>query len=286
MAIDALRIIGESINDSVPSTHQLYEAEDFDAIGELAHFQSENGASVIDVNVGSYSADVMRRAVEVVQRRSSLPLSIDTPDPELAEAGLLACDPGRGKPILNSISPLRVEMFELYDRVPFRPILLVSERRLPDGSGGPCHSAEETYEAALQLFELAKSRGIPNDDIFFDAGIAPLASDTEGNLPRLLASLEMIHNNPEMRGVHASVGLSNFTVMLPPKRKVDGSPVKSPLESAFLTLAMPLGLDYVIGSVKRNYRLLSDDDPAMCCVNEVLQLRGVQALKRVRSFYR
>ena len=96
----------------------------------------------------------------------------------------------------------------------------------------------------------------------------------------------MIHNNPEMRGVHASVGLSNFTVMLPPKRKVDGSPVKSPLESAFLTLAMPLGLDYVIGSVKRNYRLLSDDDPAMCCVNEVLQLRGVQALKRVRSFYR
>ena len=286
MAIDALRIIGESINDSVPSTHQLYEAEDFDAIGELAHFQSENGASVIDVNVGSRSADVMRRAVEVVQRRSPLPLSIDTPDPELAEAGLLACDTGRGKPILNSISPLRVEMFELYDRAPFRPIMLISERRLPDGSGGPCRNAEETYEAALQLFKLAKSRGIPNGDIFFDAGIAPLASDTEGNLPRLLATLEKIHNNPEMSGVHASVGLSNFTVMLPPKRKADGSPVKSPLESAFLTLAMPLGLDYVIGSVKRNYRLLTDDDPAMCCVNDVLKLRGVQALKRVRSFYR
>ena len=68
MAIDTLRIIGESINDSVPSTHQLYEAEDFDAIGDLAHFQSENGASAIDVNVGSRSADVMRRTVEVVQR--------------------------------------------------------------------------------------------------------------------------------------------------------------------------------------------------------------------------
>ena len=286
MAIDTLKIIGESINDSVPSTHQLYEAEDYDAIGELAHFQAENGASVIDVNVGSRTAEVMRRAVEVVQRRCSLPLSIDTPDRDLAEAGLLACDAGRGKPILNSISPLRVEMFEIYNQVPFRPILLISEQRLPDGSGGPCRSADETYGAALQLFEIAKSHGIPNEDIFFDAGIAPLASDTEGNLPRLLETLEKIHNTPEMRGVHASVGLSNFTVMLPPKRKADGSPVKSPLESAFLTLAMPLGLDYVIGSVKRNYRLLTGDDPAMCCVTDVLRLRGVQALKRVRSFYR
>ena len=52
------------------------------------------------------------------------------------------------------------------------------------------------------------------------------------------------------------MGLSNFTVMLPPKR-ADGSPVKGPLESAFLTKAMPLGLDMVIGSVKRNYELLA-----------------------------
>lgn len=286
MAIDTLHIIGESINDSVPSTRQLYEAEDYDAIGELAFFQTENGATVIDVNVGSRAPEVMRRAVEAVQSRSSLPLSIDTPDRELASAGLLACDLDRGKPILNSISPLRIEMFELYSLVPFRPILLISERRLPDGTGGPCRDADETYEAALQLFKIAKSYGIPNEDIFFDAGIAPLATDTEGNLSRLLASLEMIHNNSEMRGTHASVGLSNFTVMLPAKRKVDDSPVKSPLESAFLTLAMPLGLDYVIGSVKRNYRILANDDQAMSCVTDVLRLRGVEALKRVRSFYR
>ena len=43
--------------------------------------------------------------------------------------------------------------------------------------------------------------------------------------------------------------------MLPAKR-ANGEPVKGPLESAFLTTAMPLGLDMVIGSVKRNYELL------------------------------
>ena len=39
MAFDGLTIIGESINDSVPSTNALYEAGDFDGISELARFQ-------------------------------------------------------------------------------------------------------------------------------------------------------------------------------------------------------------------------------------------------------
>ena len=44
-----------------------------------------------------------------------------------------------------------------------------------------------------------------------------------------------------------------------------GEPVKGPLESAFLTRAMPLGLDMVIGSVKRKYDRLPPDHPAMKC---------------------
>ena len=81
-----------------------------------------------------------------------------------------------------------------------------------------------------------------------------------------------------------SVGLSNFTVMLPPKR-ADGSPVKGPLESAFLTKAMPLGLDMVIGSVKRNYELLPADHPAMQCLEDCIRAGGFDAIMRVREFY-
>ena len=80
------------------------------------------------------------------------------------------------------------------------------------------------------------------------------------------------------------MGLSNFTVMLPPKR-ADGSPVKSALESAFLTKAMPLGLDMVVGSVKRKYHLLEPDHPAMACLEECLKLSGFDVLMRVREFY-
>ena len=96
--------------------------------------------------------------------------------------------------------------------------------------------------------------------------------------------MELIHADRYFAGCHASVGLSNFTVMLPSKRP-DGSPVKGPLESAFLTKVMPLGLDMVIGSVKRNYELLAADHPAMVCLEECLKRKGFDVLMRVREFY-
>jgi hypothetical protein len=71
--------------------------------------------------------------------------------------------------------------------------------------------------------------------------------------------------------------------MLPPK-KSDGSPVKSPLESAYLTMAMPLGLRTIIGSVNRKYVLLKDDDPAMQCLKDVLKLQGVDIIMRVMMY--
>lgn len=286
MAFDGLTIIGESINDSVPSTNALYEAGDFDGISELARFQEDGGAKYIDVNVGVRSPETMTKAVKAVLASTHVPVSIDSPDYALAEAGLRAYDPSRGKPILNSISPLRTEMFNLYSITPFRPILLLTERIDESGESVPSRTVDDVYSAALFLFEKAKERGIENDDIIFDPGVSPIGSDSEGALGRLVGALEKIHANPDMKGVHASVGLSNFTVMLPSKRKLDGSPVKSPLESALLTIAFPLGMDHVVGSVKRKYERLPEDSEALQVVRECMELGGFASIKRVRKFYR
>ena len=278
-----IAIIGESINDSVPQTHELYESGNVDGIRELARFQDEKGAAAIDVNVGSRSAEFFAEIIRAVQSVTRKPLSIDTPDLRLAEAALRVYDDSVGKPILNSISPLRTEMFDLYKIKPFRPILLISEWSA-DGRATACRSAEETVEAARFLRAEAEKTGIPNADLIFDPGIAPIGTDTEGNLARLLASLKRIQDDPCFDGVHASVGLSNFTVMLPPKRK-DGSLVKGPLESAFLTRAIPLGLDFVVGSVKRNYEILPNDHPAVRCLDDSLRIGGFEAIVCVRKFY-
>jgi len=286
MALAGLAIIGESINDSVPSTRKLFDAGDVAGILELARFQDEHGAAYVDVNVGPRAAGFMAGLVRRIQEVTSKPLAIDTPDPDIARAGLAAYDPARAggaKPILNSISALRASMFELAAVRPFRPILLISER-MEEGRSRPCHTAEETVEAARFLLAAARRAGIANEDCIFDPGIAPLGSDAEGNLKRLLTAVERIHHDADFAGVHFSVGLSNFTVMLPPKR-ADGSPVKGPLESAFLTKAMPLGLDMVVGSVKRSYHLLPSDHPAMVCVEDCLRLGGFESIMRVREFY-
>ena len=229
-------------------------------------------------------ADMVRQIQSVTAR----PLSIDTPDPVIARAGLAAYDPARAggaKPILNSVSQLREAMLDLYRIRPFKPILLVSEQVL-DGQSRPCRTAEETHATARTLVATFKQRcaGSGNDDCIIDPGIAPLGSDSEGNLQRLVRAMERIHADASLAGCHASVGLSNFTVMLPMKR-ANGSLVKGPLEIAFFTKAMPLGLDMVIGSVKRNYELLPPEHPAMACLEECLKLDGFDVLMRVREFY-
>ncbi len=288
MAIEGLTIIGETINDSVPSTHKLFEADDVDALLELGRFQDERGAAYIDVNIGPRPPEFMGELVAKIQQVTAKPLSIDTPDPAIARAGLEAYDASKAGgqlPVLNSITALRAEMFDLYAVQPFKPILLISEQ-VVDGRSQACNTAEETLAAATYLVTEFKTRcpGATNADCILDPGIAPIGTDTQGNIHRLLAAMRLIQADESFAGVHASVGLSNFTVMLPPKR-ADGSPVKAPLESAFLTRAMPLGLDMVIGSVKRKYQLLEPDHPAMQCLDDCLKLSSFDVIMRVREFY-
>ncbi len=274
-------LIGESINDSVPSTHALFEANDMEGIRALAQFQAEKSA-YIDVNVGCRSGEFLAEMVRFVQSAVDLPLSIDTPDPEMAELALKAYNSTKGMPILNSISPLRTEMFDLYKICPFRPILLITENRV-NGEEMMCHTAEETYDAARFMLEKAHEAGIPTSDCIFDPGVAPIGTDTEDNFKRLYRAMEMMHADPDFAGFHASVGLSNFTVMLPPRR-VNGELVKTPLESAFLTLTNPLGMDFCIGSVRRKYELLPEEHDAMKCLRDCLNLEGYDVLNRVMEF--
>jgi cobalamin-dependent methionine synthase I len=271
-------------------TKKLFDANDVPGLLELARSQDENGASYIDVNVGSRSPEFMANLVRRIQSVSAKPLSIDTPDPAIAEAGLRAYDLDRAgglRPILNSISPLRLQLFDLWTIQPFIPILMSSERfETGAGCGRVNRTAEETRQTARALLEEARRRiaGFSNDQAIIDPGIAPLGGDCEGQFKRVLESLALIHDDPFFAGVHMSVGLSNFTVMLPSKRK-DGSPVKGPLESAFLTLAMPRGLDMIIGSTVRKYELLPEGHPALACLEDILKLEGFETLMRVKEFY-
>jgi cobalamin-dependent methionine synthase I len=289
MGIPGLTIIGESINDSIPSTHTLFEENNMDGIVDLAKFQAENGAAYIDVNIGLRTPGLMAELVKKIQEHISLPLSIDTPDPEIAAAGLEAYDmerAGNQKPVLNSISEARLEMFDIYAKQPFIPILLITEGMGDTGEVMMNQTAEQTHATAKSMVAAARERieHLTNDQIILDPGIMPISSDKTGNFKRLMDAIKLIHQDSDLDGVNMSVGLSNFTAMLPFK-KADGSPVKSPLESAFLTMAMPMGLNTVIGSVKRKYAVLPEDHPAMQCLKDVLKAEGINVIIRIMHYY-
>jgi 5-methyltetrahydrofolate--homocysteine methyltransferase len=286
MAFANLTLIGESINDSVPSTHKIFQANDLAGLKELAVWQDLGGAAYIDVNVGCRPGQFLAEVVRQVQSVTAKPLSIDTPDPQMAQAALEAYEPERAggrMPILNSISLLRTEMFQLSRIGPFKPILLASERK-EQGVGQASRSAGEIHQNARRLVEEAARHGIAIEQCIVDPAISPIGADCEGKFRCLMEAIGLIHADPGLKGVHMSVGLSNFTVMLPSKR-ADGSPTKGPLESAFLTLAGPLGMDHIIGSVKRKYEVLPPDHPALLCLNDCLKLDGFDVILRVQQYY-
>jgi cobalamin-dependent methionine synthase I len=288
MSVPGLTIIGESINDSVPSTHVLFEENNLEGIVDLARQQAAKGAGYIDVNVGPRSPGFMAAVIRKIQEHISSPLSIDTPDSAIAAAALEVYNverAGNRPPILNSISEARLEMFDLYSKHPFIPVLLITEGMNESGEMMLNRTAGHIHATAKSMVTIARRRlpRMTNDKIILDPGIMPIGSDTKGDFRRLMDAMALIHQDKGLAGVNISVGLSNFTAMLPSKRG-DGSPVKGPLESAFLTMAMPMGLNIIIGSTKRQYSLLTEEDPALQCLNDVLKLEGVEAIMRVMLY--
>lgn len=286
MAINGkLNIIAEKINDSVPSTHELFEKGDIQAIINLAREQAE-GATYIDVNIGMHDPSLMDELIRSIQSQVTLPLSIDTPSPEIAERALKVYDPAKAngnKPLLNSISLGRLEMFDLLKIQPFKTLLMASER-LQDNETVQNSQAQDVLDAARQIYEHAKKHGIVNNDIIFDPTIAPVGSDFQGLTRMTVDGIGFIGKYEAFKGCHMSVGLSNFTVQIPSKTQ-SGAFVKTPLENAFLTLTVPRGLDYCVGSTKKKYEFLAEDHPAMVALNDIMKLDGFDIIMRVQEFY-
>ena len=103
-------IIGELINASLKAIGAAIEAQDADAIQQVAKDQSEAGADFIDVNAGIFvgkEPQYLKWLVQTVQEVTDTPCAIDSPDPAAIEAAL---NVHKGIPMINSISLERSAM--------------------------------------------------------------------------------------------------------------------------------------------------------------------------------
>lgn len=287
----ALTIIGDRINPGFKSTRALLDANDLAGVQALAVRQVEAGAAALDLTIGPRASEDPAFLVEViraVQTAVDVPLCFDYPDRAIQKLCLEAYDQDRArgrKPIVNSLAETRWDMTELLRIRPFTVLLMASER-LEGGVGRPNKSSAEIAGTAKRAaLRLAREHGVALSDIIVDVTVSALVVDTAGQNRAALEAIGAIGADPELKGIHISGGMTNIAQQLPAKA-ADGSDLKRQLERAFVTVAMPLGLDTILATPWHEFTPLPEDNLVLQIFRQILTLSGTDVLRQVRKLYR
>lgn len=221
------RIIGERINPTGKKKFkQALKDHDLDYILKEGIMQQDNGAHILDVNVGLPDIDepaMMREVVEELQSVTSLPLQIDTVDIRALETALRIYN---GKAMVNSVSGKQESMdavFPLIARYGGVVIgLTLDEKGIPA-------TAEGRVEIAKKIIREAAKYGIEKKDIVIDALAMTISSEPEG----AVVTLETLRRLRDELKVNTVLGVSNISFGLPSR------PI---INAAFYTMAMANGL--------------------------------------------
>jgi cobalamin-dependent methionine synthase I len=290
MTIANLTIIGDRINPGFKATRTLIEEEDIEGIQALARRQVDEGASILDITIGPRGYEdsgFLTEVIRAVQAAVDVPLCFDYPKLEVQEICLKAYDPDRAggrMPLVNSIAETRWEMVDLFRICPFRVILMASER-MENGAGVPNkESADVLLTARRSAEKLVSQHDMKLEDIYIDVTISTLVSDTEGMVRMALDAIKLIGEDPELKGVHIVGGLTNVGNLLP-QIDFDGMRLRHVMESAFLTVAVPLGFDTVLGTPWNRFQILPDDNEVLQTFRDVVDLKGLDAMRRLRQLW-
>ncbi|MCR5557386.1 MAG: homocysteine S-methyltransferase family protein [Butyrivibrio sp.] len=229
---DLFMVVGERINPTGKKKlqEQLREGN-LDMVSDFARSQEEDGASILDINVGMSGIDekdMMLTVMEEVMSITDLPLCIDTSSAEVMEAALRLY-PGRA--LMNSISlekgksekflPIAKKYGAMFILLPLNPDGLPKDTKEKIGN---------ITELSRQAFEL----GMNKEDIVVDGLVATVGADPAAAL-NTLDTIEYCHGN----GYATICGLSNISFGLPQRMNVN---------TAFLTMAIEKGLTMAIAN--------------------------------------
>lgn len=285
-----IEIIGERISPGYKSTKALLDADDLSGLQALAVRQVQAGASYLDVHLGTRGLrdlPFVTALVRALQAVVDVPLCFDFPEIPVLETAFAAYDPGKAggaPPILNSLTDQRWELMELYERNRFRVIVMASER-VVDGTARSNLTAQEIADTARSVaLRLNREYGIAISDIFIDVAVRAVIVDTKGLNRAVLDAVRLIRNDSTIEGIHIMGALTNIGQQLPAKA-ADGSHLKQALENAFLTIAVPNGMDTVMGTPWSGYKPLPEDNHVLKVYRDFLEQSGSAALRAVRRFY-
>lgn len=221
------KIIGERINPTGKKRFkQALKEHDLDYILREAITQQDNGAHILDVNVGLPDIDepaLMEEAVQEIQSVVNLPLQIDTVDIQAMERALRIYN---GKAMVNSVSGKQESMDSVFPLIrKYGGVVIgltLDEEGIPADADGRIRIAEKIIAEAGKY-------GIKKKDIVIDALAMTISSEPEG----AKVTLETLRRLRDEVKVNTVLGVSNISFGLPSR------PV---INSAFYTMAMMNGL--------------------------------------------
>jgi 5-methyltetrahydrofolate--homocysteine methyltransferase len=192
----------------------------------------EAGASVLDVNVGApmvEEAKLMPRLVQELSRRHSVPLCLDSSDPEAIRAAL---EEYPGTALINSISGEGDKMNELGPLCRKYGSAFIL---LPLCGGDLPVKSRDRIRIIENLLVQAEDLKIPRQLIMVD--VLALAVSSKPEAAR--AGLETIRYCREKLGLCTTLGLSNISF---------GLPARELLNANFLSMAISAGLSSCIAN--------------------------------------
>src|SRR4030042_932381 len=272
--------IGESVHASIPKTAEQMKklaemgpdayskpSEPLNYIKGLIESQAAEGADYIAVNLDAFGEDDQQIAVDMMveyvkmvrEWGKGVPICIDSSNDDVLKAGLKEWFNTKQKvaqPLVNSIKAYTLDnMLPLKKDYDYAFVgLLMVESSQP--------SIDDFYSVAKEIFREATGKyGFKPEEIFFDPTIFPLAIDMpmepgqQSYTYKTFQTIKKIKNDPEMKGVYFTGGISNCVRDLP-CRKIG-------VCRAFVAKAMEYGLDGGIVNVAHHYGGDAEASPAL-----------------------
>ena len=226
-------VIGERIN---PTGKKKLQAElkegSLNLVRTMALEQEENGASILDINMGMNGIDekeMMLRTIYEVTSTVDCPLCIDSSHVDIIEAALRIY-PGRA--LINSIS-LEKEKFEKL--LPIAKKYGAMFILLPLSDEGLPKDSAEKHDIIRTIMDEAVRIGMAKEDIIVDGLVATIGANPNAAL-ECFETFSYCKNELELP---TACGLSNISFGLPERTYVN---------TAFLTMAIANGLTMAIAN--------------------------------------
>lgn len=235
-----IAVIGERINPTgKPKLKDALRAGNLDYLVGQAVEQRDAGADLLDVNVGLPEIDepvVLEAAVQKLQSSVTLPLVLDSSDPQAIER---AARSYTGKPLINSVNGKQETLDAILPIVQKYGCAVIG---LTLNENGIPATAEERVAIAEHIVEEASRYGIPRQDIVIDC-LTMAAATNQDEAIEILRAVNLVKRRC---GVRTVLGVSNISF---------GLPLRGLMNGTFLSAAFGAGLDMpIINPNQERYR--------------------------------